>query len=231
MEAAIGPMSTPVPNEETGERDLPPGRAAAGGGADPGVPPLRRGWMRDGQGAEGAGRQCGGAARDDRVDRPGGSAPGPVRCSGRPRPGCCCRRRCCAGWPVTRRWSRTCSARAGEDLDLGRVVRLFTRAQRRRLWRRDRCMHLPRVRRPGQLVPGAPRPALGRRRACPTSTTPRCSASGTTPWCTSAGSGRRCARTPDELGRYVVWDLHRRQLRPAPGTPATRTRPSTTRHH
>ena len=38
---------------------------------------------------------------------------------------------------------------AGEDLDLGRVVRLFTRAQRRRLWRRDRTCTFPGCRQPG----------------------------------------------------------------------------------
>jgi len=39
---------------------------------------------------------------------------------------------------------------AGEDLDLGRVARLFTRAQRRRLWRRDRgCTY------PGCTAPAA----------------------------------------------------------------------------
>ena len=40
LEAAIGPLSKPAPNQETGERGPPAGRAAPGGGADPGVPPL-----------------------------------------------------------------------------------------------------------------------------------------------------------------------------------------------
>ena len=41
---------------------------------------------------------------------------------------------------------------AGEDLDLGRVVRLFTRAQRRRLWRRDRTCTFPGCDKPASWI-------------------------------------------------------------------------------
>jgi hypothetical protein len=50
---------------------------------------------------------------------------------------------------------------AGEDLDLGRVVRLFTRAQRRRLLRRDRGCTYPGMHRSRRLGQSAPRRALG----------------------------------------------------------------------
>ncbi len=96
---------------------------------------------------------------------------------------------------------------AGEDLDLGRVVRLFTRAQRRRLWRRDRTC----------TFPGCSAPASWAK------------AHHVLHW---ADGGRSdvdnaallCQRhhtfvhqrrlwadvrtTPDELGRSVIWDLH-----------------------
>jgi hypothetical protein len=96
---------------------------------------------------------------------------------------------------------------AGEDLDLGRVVRLFTRAQRRRLWRRDRTC----------TFPGCTKPASWAR------------AHHVRHWADGGLSDvdnaalvcdehhtfvhtRRLwadvRRTPDELGRYVIWDLH-----------------------
>ncbi len=95
---------------------------------------------------------------------------------------------------------------AGEDLDLGRVARLFTRAQRRRLWRRDR----------GCTYPGCTAPAGWAR------------AHHVRHWADGGPSdidnaALLCQRhhtvvhdrrlwaevreTPDELGRYVVWDL------------------------
>ena len=96
---------------------------------------------------------------------------------------------------------------AGEDLDLGRVVRLFTRAQRRRLWRRDRGLHLPRVRGAGGVDQGAPRGALGRRRRHRRRSTPRCSANATTPLVHTRRLIAEVRAKPDERGRYVIWDL------------------------
>jgi hypothetical protein len=95
---------------------------------------------------------------------------------------------------------------AGEELDLGRVVRLFTRAQRRLLWRRDR----------GCTYPGCG--ALGA----------WCDAHHVVHWAdgglsdidnaallcrrhhTVVHSRRLLAQVrerPDERGRHVVWDL------------------------
>ena len=95
---------------------------------------------------------------------------------------------------------------AGEDLDLGRVVRLFTRAQRRRLMRRDRCC----------TYPGCTAPSSW------------CRAHHVTHWVDGGLSDMDNAallcqrhhtvvhqrrlmaevhRKPDERGRYVVWDL------------------------
>jgi HNH endonuclease len=95
---------------------------------------------------------------------------------------------------------------AGEDLDLGRVVRLFTRAQRRRLLRRDR----------GCTYPGCTAPAAWSR------------AHHVIHWLDGGRSDmdnaallcqrhhtfvhkRRLVATvraaPDEQGQYVVWDL------------------------
>jgi hypothetical protein len=95
---------------------------------------------------------------------------------------------------------------AGEDLDLGRVVRLFTRAQRRRLLRRDRCC----------TYPGCTAPAVWAK------------AHHVVHWADGGRSDidnaallcqrhhtvvhrRRLVatvrRTPDDHGRYVVWDL------------------------
>ncbi|MGB7817667.1 MAG: HNH endonuclease signature motif containing protein, partial [Ornithinibacter sp.] len=93
-----------------------------------------------------------------------------------------------------------------EDLDLGRVVRLFTRAQRRRLWRRDR----------GCTYPGCTAPAAWSR------------AHHVRHWAdgglsdidnaallcqrhhTTVHTRRLWAEVrerPDDLGRFVVWDL------------------------
>ncbi len=95
---------------------------------------------------------------------------------------------------------------AGEDLDLGRVTRLFTRAQRRRLLRRDRCC----------TYPGCTAPATWSR------------AHHVVHWADGGlsdidNAALLCQRhhtlvhrrrliasvlkKPDELGRYVVWDL------------------------
>ncbi|MFL6166587.1 MAG: HNH endonuclease signature motif containing protein [Ornithinibacter sp.] len=95
---------------------------------------------------------------------------------------------------------------AGEDLDLGRVVRLFTRAQRRRLWRRDRCCTFPGCAAPGSWtrahhvlhwadggLSDVDNAALLCQRHHTVVHTRRLWAS--------------VRARPDELGRYVVWDL------------------------
>lgn len=172
LEAAIGPLSAPAPNAETGERDLrPAGRrrvealaevcrrssavdADESGGRDgaAGTPAALHVMipLADLEARTGCGEVMNHRDRHDPVA--GGAAPGGLRRGpDSPRP-------------------RQC----GEDLDLGRVVRLFTRAA------------APTVAvRPGVHVPDAllprpgPRPTTsctGRMVACPTSTTPPCSA-------------------------------------------------------
>ena len=120
---------------------------------------------------------------------------------------------------------------AGEDLDLGRVVRLFTRAQRRRLWRRDRVLHLPRVRRPRVLGSRPPRADTG-------PTVGASDVDNAALLCErhhAVVHHRRLwaagAQDPDELGRYVHLGPDRRQLRPAPGGSYDENGLSTTRHH
>ena len=141
LEAAIGPMSKPVPNEVTGERDLRPAgqrRVEAltevcrrSSGLDAGT-----------RGAEGA---AGSPAAlhvtislGDLEQRTGaGEVLGSTATGALLTP------------EVLRRLA--CDAAliphvlgtSGEHLDLGRVVRLFSRAQRRRLWRRDRSCTYP----------------------------------------------------------------------------------------
>ena len=72
LEAAIGPLSRPAPNEETGERDL---RPAGQRRVEALTEVCRRssGLDADGKGGDGAAGRARGAARDDRVDRPGGA--------------------------------------------------------------------------------------------------------------------------------------------------------------
>ncbi len=95
---------------------------------------------------------------------------------------------------------------SSEDLDLGRVVRLFTRAQRRRLWRRDR----------GCTYPGCTAPAAWSKAhhvlhwadgglSDIDNAALLCQRHHTTVHCRRLGATVR--RTPDEHGRYVVWDL------------------------
>jgi hypothetical protein len=96
---------------------------------------------------------------------------------------------------------------AGEDLDLGRVVRLFTRAQRRRLWGRDRCC----------TYPGCTAPASWARAhhvlhwvdggwSDVDNAALLCQRHHTTVHDRRLWADVR--RRPDELGRYVVWDLN-----------------------
>jgi hypothetical protein len=95
---------------------------------------------------------------------------------------------------------------AGEDVDLGRVARLFTRAQRRRLWRRDRgCTY------PGCTVPASWARAHHVRHWVDGGATDLDNAALLCQRHHTFVHDRRLwaqVRTrPDELGRCVVWDL------------------------
>jgi uncharacterized protein DUF222 len=70
LEAAIGPLSAPAPNEETGQRDL---RPAGQRRVEALTEVCRRSSALDAQaaGGDGPAGSAGGAARDDRPDRPG----------------------------------------------------------------------------------------------------------------------------------------------------------------
>lgn len=204
LEAAIGPLSAPAPNDETGERDF---RPAGQRRVEALTEVCRRssGLDADGSGSDGAG----GAASAVHVvvglaDLEARTGFGEVLGS------------TATGTTLSIETLRRLSCEAdliphvlgtdGEDLDLGRVVRLFNRAQRRRLMRRDR----------GCTFPGCTAPAAWSR------------AHHVLHWADGGRSDIRnaallCQRhhtfvherrlfahvrqRPDELGRYVVWDL------------------------
>ena len=204
LEAAIGPLSAPVPNEVTGERDLrPAGQRRVEALAE--VCRRSSALDADGAGADGA---AGSAAAlhvtislSDLQELTGagevlGSTATGVLLSPQ-----VLRRVACDAALVPH-----VLGTAGEDVDLGRVVRLFTRAQRRRLWRRDRCC----------TFPGCHRPAVWAK------------AHHVLHWADGGlsdidNAALLCQRhhthvhqrrlwatvraTPDELGRYVIWDL------------------------
>ena len=141
LEAAIGPLSAPVPNEETGERDLrPAGQRRVEALAEV----CRRSSALDahGQGADGAAGSAAALhvsiALTDLEQRTGaGEVLGSTATGTLLSPEVLRRLACDAALvPYV-------LGTAGEELDLGRVVRLFTRAQRRRLWRRDRGCTFP----------------------------------------------------------------------------------------
>ena len=205
LEAAIGPLSAPTPNDETGERDLRPAGQRR-------VEALTEVCSRSSSiDVEASGLADGAAASSSAVhvaislaDLEARSGFGEVLGS------------TATGTALSPEVLRRISCEAdliphvlgtaGEDLDLGRVVRLFTRAQRRLLWRRDR----------GCTYPGCTAPATWAR------------AHHVVHWAdggcsdidnaallcqrhhTFVHSRRLVAHvraTPDELGRYVVWDL------------------------
>jgi hypothetical protein len=205
LEAAIGPLSAPAPNDETGERDLrPTGQRRVEALTEV----CRCSSAADTHSTGGADGAAGSAsavhvlvpladleARTGCGEVLGSTATGAVLSP-----------------EVLRRIA--CDAdliphvlgTAGEDLDLGRVVRLFTRAQRRRLLRRDRCC----------THPGCTAPASW------------CRAHHVVHWIDGGlsdmdNAALLCQRhhtvvhkrrliaevrkKPDALGRYVVWDL------------------------
>ncbi|WP_392545129.1 HNH endonuclease signature motif containing protein [Oryzobacter telluris] len=204
MEAAIGPLSAPAPNEETGERDLrPSGQRRVEALAE--VCRRSSALDADGAGVDGAGAAASAVhvtialsdlqARTGFGEVLGSSATGTVLTPEM------LRRVCCEADLIPH-----VLGTAGEDLDLGRVARLFTRAQRRALRRRDR----------GCTFPGCTAPAAWTR------------AHHVVHWADHGRSellnaallcqrhhtyvhDRRLMATvrrrPDERGRYVVWDL------------------------
>lgn len=204
LEAAIGPLSAPAPNEETGERDL---RPAGQRRVEALATVCRRssGLDADASGADGAGGAASAVhvvmSLTDLEARAGfgeviGSTATGVALSPE-----VLRRMCCEADLIPH-----VLGVAGEDLDLGRVVRLFTRAQRRRLWRRDR----------GCTYPGCTAPAAWAR------------AHHVLHWADGGASDidnaallcqrhhtfvhdqrlfARVRSRPDDRDRYVVWDL------------------------
>jgi hypothetical protein len=205
LEAAIGPLSAPAPNEETGERDLRPAgqrrvEALSEVCRRSSALDARETGGKDGAGASGAAVHVTVSLEDLQArtgcgEVLGSSATGTVLSPE------VLRRICCEADLIPH-----VLGSAGEDLDMGRVVRLFTRAQRRRLWRRDQ----------GCTYPGCGAPAAWTR------------AHHVVHWADGGVSdignaALLCQRhhtvvhdrrlvaqvrvRPDERGRYVVWDL------------------------
>jgi hypothetical protein len=205
LEAAIGALSAPAPNDETGERDL---RPAGQRRVEALTEVCRRSSSADVDAMGGADGAAGSAsavhviipladleARTGFGEVVGSTATGTVLSP-----------------EVLRRIS--CEAElvphvlgtAGEDLDLGRVVRLFTRAQRRRLLRRDRCCSYPGCTAPASWsrahhvvhwADGGPSDIDNAALLCQRHHT-------------VVHKRRLIAqvrRKPDAQGRYVVWDL------------------------
>ncbi len=204
LEAAIGPMSAPAPNDETGERDH---RPAGQRRVEALVEVCRRSSSLDAEssGADGAAGAASAVhvvmSLTDLEARTGfgeviGSTATGVALSAE-----LLRRVCCEADLVPH-----VLGVAGEDLDLGRVVRLCSKGQRRRLWRRDR----------GCTFPGCTAPAAWTR------------AHHVLHWLDGGRSDidnyallcqrhhtfvhtrrlfAQVRRRPDDRGRYVVWDL------------------------
>jgi hypothetical protein len=205
LEAAIGPLSAPAPNEETGERDH---RPAGQRRVEALTAVCRRSSAADADEHGGADGAAGSASAvhvmiplSDLESRTGCGEVVGSTATGTVLSPEALRRISCEAELVPH-----VLGSAGEDLDLGRVVRLFTRAQRRRLLRRDRCC----------TYPGCTAPAAWAR------------AHHVIHWIDGGRSdidnaALLCERhhgfvhkrrliatvrsTPDDRGRYVVWDL------------------------
>ena len=147
LEAAIGPMASPVPNAVTGERDLRPAgqrrvealtevcrRTSAAALDQAGV---------DGPGLSGAVLHVSVPLSDLQEMTGAGEVLGSTADGVLLSPGVLRRVACDAALVPYVLGS------AGEVLDQGRLVRLFTRAQRRRLLRRDRTCTFPGCTKPG----------------------------------------------------------------------------------
>ena len=164
LEAAIGPLSAPAPNDETGERDH---RPAGQRRVEALTEVCRRSSAADADEHGGADGAAGSASAvhviiplSDLESRTGCGEVLGSTATGTVLSPESLRRISCEADLIPH-----VLGTAGEDLDLGRVVRLFTRAQRRRLLRRDRCCTYPGCTAPGGLGQGAPRHPLDRRRA------------------------------------------------------------------
>ncbi len=205
LEAAIGRLSAPAPNNETGERDH---RPAGQRRVEALTEVCRRSSSMDADEHGGGDGAAGSAsavhvviALSDLESRTGCGEVLGSTATGTVLSPESLRRIACEADLVPH-----VLGTAGEDLDLGMVVRLFTRAQRRRLMRRDR----------GCTYPGCTAPAAW------------CKAHHVIHWADGGPSdidnaAFLCQRhhgfvhqrgliatvrtTPDHAGRYVVWDL------------------------
>ncbi|MBR7744379.1 DUF222 domain-containing protein [Phycicoccus sp. BSK3Z-2] len=139
LEAAIGPLSAPAPDDATGQRDL---RPAGQRRVEALTTVCRRSSALGAAGADGAAGSAAALhvtmALTDLQERTGcAEVLGSVAAGTLLAPGTVRRVACDADLVPHVLGS------AGELLDLGRTVRLFTRAQRRALWLRDRCCTYP----------------------------------------------------------------------------------------
>src|SRR6476661_6422130 len=205
LEAAIGPMSRPVPNEVSGERDL---RPAGQRRVEALTEVCRRssGLDADGKGADGAAGSSAALhvtiALTDLQARTGAGEVLGSTATGTLLSPEVLRRVACDAALVPH-----VLGTAGEDLDLGRVARLFTRAQRRSLWCRDRtCTY------PGCTAPAGCARAHHVRHWVDGGATDLDNAALLCQRHHTFVHDRRLwaqvRERPDELGRYVIWDLH-----------------------
>ncbi|MBR7741990.1 DUF222 domain-containing protein [Phycicoccus sp. BSK3Z-2] len=141
LEAAIGPLSAPAPDDATGQRDL---RPAGQRRVEALTTVCRRSSARGAAGAGGDGAAASPAALHvtmsltDLQERTGCAEVLGSVATGTLLAPATVRRVACDADLVPH-----VLGTAGEILDLGRTVRLFTRAQRRALWLRDRCCTYP----------------------------------------------------------------------------------------
>ena len=204
LEAVIGPMAKPVPNEETGARDLRPagqrrvealtqvcrsvsGRALDDAGAD-------------GPGLGGAVLHVSVALTDLQELTGAGEVLGSTATGVLLSPEVLRRVACDAALvPYV-------LGTAGEELDQGRLVRLFTRAQRRRLLRRDRTCTFPGCSKPGtwarahhvlHWADGGCSEIENAALVCEEHHT----------FIHTHRLWAQVRTQPDERGRYVIWDL------------------------
>jgi hypothetical protein len=205
LEAAIGPLSAPAPNEETGQRDLrPAGQRRVEALAEV----CRRSSALDAEQAGGGDGPAGSAAAlhvtidlTDLEQRTGAGEVLASTASGVLLSPEVLRRVACDAALVPH-----VLGTAGEDLDLGRVVRLFTRAQRRRLWRRDRSCTFPGCHKPSSWLKahhvlhwadGGLTDIDNAALLCQDHHT----------FVHQRRLWAEVRTTPDDLGRYVIWDL------------------------
>ena len=204
LEAAIGPLSAPAPNEETGERDL---RPAGQRRVEALTEVCRRSSAldADGQGADGAAGSPAAvhvtiALADLTAGTGAGEVLGSVATGTLLAPDTIRRLGCDAALVPH------VLGTAGEPLALGRVARLFTRAHRRHLWLRDRACTYP-----GCTAPAAWTQAHHVVHWADGGPTDTANAALLCQRHHSTVHRRRLVAhvttTPDDHGRYVHWDL------------------------